>query len=111
TTISAGDCIHLAWSAFAIPTATTTAPTTITTTGLLACCSARRTTTRGVRQSPARIKLLLANGEGEFSVTVATIQGLIGQCHVSFSIPGLKPTRLPCIARLTIDNLLLATTH
>ena len=88
TTVGTDCYVHLAGLAFVIAPAPS--PTTISAIRLLACSPARGTTTRRIRQSSARIKFLLANGEDEFRITVATIQGLVGQCHVSFSIPGFQ---------------------
>src|SRR2546430_1030771 len=76
TTTGTDNDVHLARFTFAvIPTAAPTA--IVSTTRLLACSPAVWTTTRGIRQSAARIKFLLTNAEGEFCIAIATIQGLI----------------------------------
>jgi hypothetical protein len=53
--------------------------------------SARRATRRSIRQTMTCVKFLLTYGENKFLIAVATIQGLVTECHVSFSILGPNP--------------------
>jgi hypothetical protein len=85
-TTSAGEAIQLTWFAFAKPAATSTKGIPLPTTRLLVCGAALRAAARGIGQSPARIKFLLADGKRRGPRAVAAIQGLIGQWHWS-SIP------------------------
>src|SRR5581483_8051561 len=91
TATCAGCAIHLTRFAFAIPTAAPTRVTSLPAIRLLARSTTLRATARFIRQSSARIKLLLSNGKDELLVAVATIQGLITQSHVFFSILGFIP--------------------
>ena len=71
--------IHLAWFAgTAIPALT------------FACSATRWTAAWSVCQPVTLVKFLFACCKYKFLVAVSTNQGLITQCHVSFSIPGTK---------------------
>jgi len=74
------DSVHLACFA---RTTTAIAPiaTRPCTSIPFACSTALGTATRRIHQSSASIKFLLANGENEFLIAIATIQDLICQCH------------------------------
>ena len=95
------DSIHLLWF-----TETTTAITLIAARSFTSLrfvySTARGTAAWRMHQSTAGIQFLLANGENKCLIAVATIQGLITECHGFFSIPGCI-TQCSCIAQLTID--------
>ena len=55
-----------------------------------ACSATRWTAAWSVCQPVTRVKFLFAYCKHKFLVAVSTNQGLITQCHVSFSIPGTK---------------------
>ena len=71
---------------FAKPSAPSAKGTPLPTTRLLVCGATLWAAARRIRQSPAGIKFLLTDGKRKGLVAVAAIQGLIGQCHLFFSI-------------------------
>src|SRR5947209_6453880 len=101
-TTCTGSRVHLAWLAVA---EIATAAAAIIIRLPFTCSTARWTTAGSIYEPAALIKFLLACCENKFLIAIATIQVLIGECHVSFSIPGCL-TQLSCIVRLTREDLL-----
>jgi hypothetical protein len=61
------------------------------TIGLLVCGAILWEAARGIGQSPACIKFVLADGKRKGLLAVAAREGLIGQKHLFYSILGLAP--------------------
>jgi len=89
STARAGGAIHLARFVVANPAAPSTREIPLLAIGLLVCGAALRAAARGIGQSPAFVKFLLACGKRKGLLAVAARQGLIGKWHVFSSLPGL----------------------
>lgn len=91
----AGGAIHLARFVFAHPATSSTRIIPLPSIGLLVRGSALWAAARGVGQSPAFIKFLLADGKRKGLPAVAAVEGLIAQWHLFFSILGLAQLMYP----------------
>src|SRR5207245_10702828 len=88
-TARAAGAIHLARLVDANPPAPSARDIPLPAIGLLVCGAALRAAARGIGQSPAFVKFLLAGGKRKGLLAVAARQGLIGKWHVFSSLPGL----------------------